>query len=235
MGDRPRRHEVVECREHLGVVEEVGRRTVQLDEVEGLHLQVLAAAIRPGDDVLRRVALDALGRQAPAGLRRHEDRRSELLTQLGNQAFAPPVPVDVGRVEEVHTALGRRPQCRQGGVVVGFPQSAPIAQAPKPMTLASHPVFPSRRVSMCLTIGASETSSSRSPGARRSGRAPGVRSLQVLFEPLRNWPELLLALCSSRPSRPWPAGNRQARCTTAARGIRRKTSGRVSRASPSPV
>src|SRR4051794_16871120 len=55
----------VEVREHLGLVVEVGRRAMQLDEVERLHAEVLARAIVPRAEVLGGVVLDRLFQTPP--------------------------------------------------------------------------------------------------------------------------------------------------------------------------
>src|SRR3989304_3259213 len=62
------RDEIVEDAEDVGPPVQRRRRTMQLQEVERLHLEVLEAAIHPGHEVLARVALAGLLRQAPPRL-----------------------------------------------------------------------------------------------------------------------------------------------------------------------
>ncbi len=100
-----------------------GWQAVELHEVQGLHAQVLAAAIRPRPERLGRVARHVQGR-APAHLGGDEECLAGALGQeAADHPLAPPVAVDVGGVDEVHASVGSRVQ---GSQAVGVVHRAPV-------------------------------------------------------------------------------------------------------------
>jgi hypothetical protein len=110
-------HHVVEQTEHLGLIEDVGRRTVQLQEVDGLDLQVLEAPFDEGGQVLLVVALGGLlGEPAPR-LGGDVEGVLALAPQSGQQLLGVPVAIDIGRVEEVHPPIERPVQGRHRLVI----------------------------------------------------------------------------------------------------------------------
>ena len=117
-GDPPLADHRLQVLEDLRVVVEVGRRAVQLHEVERLHAEVLARAVVPRPEVLGRVVLDGLV-QAPAHLRGDGDRLAlALAQQASDQPLRAAVAVDVGGVEEGHAGVGGRVQRRHRRVLL---------------------------------------------------------------------------------------------------------------------
>ena len=103
-----RPHEVVEDAEHVRLAEQGGRRTVELQQIDGVHLEVLQAALDPRGQVLARVAFGRLGREPPAGLRGDPDRLARpLAPEPGHEPLAAPVAIHVRRVDEVHAGVNR--------------------------------------------------------------------------------------------------------------------------------
>jgi hypothetical protein len=97
------------------------RRAVQLDQVQGVHLQVGAAALDPGTQVHVGVGVGDEGIGATADLGGDHDAVggvTQLGAETGDQLLAAAVPVDVGGVEERHARLVRGTQHREG-VVLG--------------------------------------------------------------------------------------------------------------------
>ena len=114
----PGLHQVVEDPEHLGLVVDVRRRAVQLQQIQRVGLEILQAALDEGGQVL---AVEALGDerlQALAGLGRDVERVAALAAQARQQLFTVAVAVDVGGVEEVHAAIQRAVQRRQRLAIV---------------------------------------------------------------------------------------------------------------------
>ena len=129
-GDGARGHQLVQRREVLRAVVDGRVEAVELDEVQRLDAQVLAAAVRPGPERLGRVARHVQGR-APAHLGGDEERLAGALGQEpADHPLAPPVAVDVRGVDEVHAGIGRRVQRPQA---VGVVHRAPVRpDGPRP-------------------------------------------------------------------------------------------------------
>ena len=101
---------LVERGEQLRVVEQVGRRAVQLDEVQALHAEVLAAAGVPVDECLWGVVGGDL-RHPATHLGGHDEPLTGTLTQEPpDQSLAVAVAVDVGGVIEGDARIRRRVQ-----------------------------------------------------------------------------------------------------------------------------
>jgi hypothetical protein len=98
-------HQVVEPAEHFRVVIKIGRRAVQLHQVQTIHAQVAQTVLDPGRQILARVALHRLRRQPASGFRRHDDLFLALPLQPGDQPFAAAHPVHVGGVDEIDAAI----------------------------------------------------------------------------------------------------------------------------------
>src|SRR5262249_3590298 len=106
-----------EAVEHLGHVVDVGRRAVQLEQIERLDLEVAQAALDVAGQAAEAVRGHAVRLRAATGLGGHVERRAGLAPQPGQQLFAAPVAVDVGGIEEVDAELDCTAQCRQRFVV----------------------------------------------------------------------------------------------------------------------
>jgi hypothetical protein len=96
--------ELVQAVEDPVVGEHGSRRAVQLHEVEGVHAEVLAAAVGPAAHRLEGERLGHVRVGAPAELGRDGDAGA-LLEQLADQAARCAVAVDVGGVEERHAGV----------------------------------------------------------------------------------------------------------------------------------
>ena len=108
VADLARGLEPVERVERLRVIIKVGRRAVELDEVERLDLEVFQAPVDPAAEVLVAVAGDRLLRQAAAGLGGDEDvGGSPRLQDLGDDPLRAAVAIDVGRVDEGDAGVER--------------------------------------------------------------------------------------------------------------------------------
>src|SRR5690606_4293949 len=109
--DRAALDQPLQVFEQLRVVVGVGRRAMQLQQVEGLDLQVAAAAVDPLLQVLRGVAGHLLPGQATPGLGRHERAlAAALLEHARDQALGMAVAVHVGGVDEIQAGIQRRVQ-----------------------------------------------------------------------------------------------------------------------------
>ncbi len=118
-------HHVVECLEQGRPVVHVGRRAVQLDQVQCLHFQVLQTAVDEPFDVLRRVPGGDVRIEAASGLCCNDHPGVRPGTPDGGQtALTAPVAVHVGGVEEVDPFVqGSTERCL--GVIVSH--LAPVA------------------------------------------------------------------------------------------------------------
>ena len=98
---------------------------MELQQVEGLDAQVLQAPLDEGREVLVVVAFRGVGIEASSGLGGDEDLLVRtVFEEASDQLLAPPVAVDVRRVEEVHPEVDRPVQ---GGVGVVLADGAPLA------------------------------------------------------------------------------------------------------------
>ena len=131
-GDGARGHQLVERREVLRAVVDGRVEAVELDQVQGLHAQVLAAAIRPCPERLGRVARHVQGR-SPAHLGGDEEGLAGALGQEpADHPLAPPVAVDVRGVDEVHAGVGSRVEGAQAVRVVHRAPVRPDGPRPEP-------------------------------------------------------------------------------------------------------
>ena len=78
---------------------------MQLQKIERIGRKIPQAIFDPRCEVLAVVTFDSLLRQRPASLCRNDDLVLPLLFELRNQAFAAPVAVDVGGVNEVNATI----------------------------------------------------------------------------------------------------------------------------------
>ena len=98
---------------------------MELQEVEGIHAQVLQAPLDESREVLVVVAFRGVGIEASSGFGGDEDLLVRtVLEEASDQLLAPPVTVDVSRVEEVDPEVDRPVQ---GGVGVVFGDGPPLA------------------------------------------------------------------------------------------------------------
>ena len=120
-----RGHQIIEDAEDFVTLDQFRRRAVQLQEIDGLGVQILKAAIDPRGQVLARVALDGLRRQTTPGFGRDVDRVVRALTaEPRDQALAPAVAIDVRGVDEVRSGVNRRVQCPHRRLIVDLPPAA---------------------------------------------------------------------------------------------------------------
>src|ERR1700760_4225624 len=85
----------------------VGRRAVQLHQVQDLDVQVEQVVLDPGGKVSAAVAFNRLLRQTPAYLGGDDDVFFAGLLQLPDQAMTAAISVDIGGVEKVDTRVDR--------------------------------------------------------------------------------------------------------------------------------
>ena len=127
----PRPHEVVEDAEDVRLAEQGRRRAVELQQIDGVHLEVLEAALDPRGQILARVAFGRLRREPAAGLGGDPDRLARpFAPEPRHEPLAPPVAIHVRGVDEVHPGVDRRVQRLHRLLVVHF-APAP-ANRPRP-------------------------------------------------------------------------------------------------------
>ena len=107
-------------------------RTMQLQQVNRVRVQVSQAALDERREVRMVVALRRLFRQPAPGLGGDVKRLLPLAAQFCQQPFTPPVAVNVRRVEEIHAAVQRGMERGERFAVVHFPPGA--ADGPRPKT-----------------------------------------------------------------------------------------------------
>ena len=112
VAELPRPHQVVEDAEHLRLAEQGRRRTVELQQIDGVHLEVLEAALDPRGQILARVAFaaSAAGSRRPALVATQIVSRGRSRRSLRHEPLAAPVAVHVRGVDEVHAGIDRRVQ-----------------------------------------------------------------------------------------------------------------------------
>ena len=99
--DLARAHQVVEYAEDFGPVIGIGGWAVELDEVEGVSLQVAQVVFDPGGEVGAAVAFDRLLGQTPAHFGGHDDLFFASLLQPRNQVVAAAASVDIRGIEKI--------------------------------------------------------------------------------------------------------------------------------------
>ena len=105
-------------------VVDIGRKRVELNEVEAIDIQVLARSVDPCAQVLRRVLLEVQG-SSPADLRCNHDRFASLFAETCDKPLAASIAVDVGCVKEGHPGVGRGMKGPQALVVVDLSPVGP--------------------------------------------------------------------------------------------------------------
>ncbi len=119
VADFPRNLQGVEFAEQLGSVVDVGRRAVQLQEVEGVRIEIRQTAIDESLDVLAGVAVGSMGAEtAPHLGGNNEVVAWPLPNEAGHEPLAAPVAVHIGRVDEADTGVDRSMEGSHSGVVV---------------------------------------------------------------------------------------------------------------------
>jgi hypothetical protein len=95
--------------EDLVAVVDLGRRAVQLHQVEGVVAEQLARAVVPPAQVVRGVLVGDVRRGPSAGLGgHHEPVASVVVDEPADQPLGPAVAVDVGGVQEGDARVGGR-------------------------------------------------------------------------------------------------------------------------------
>jgi hypothetical protein len=119
--DPPLLHELVESVENLVAVQDARRGAVQLDEVEGVHVEVGPTTVDPCAESLQRERFRHMGIGTSTHLGRDEDRLLLVGDPLGahpaDQSLRAPVAIDIGGVEAGHSRIGCRVQSRHGVVL----------------------------------------------------------------------------------------------------------------------
>src|SRR5450631_1439587 len=99
--DLARLHQVVEHGEDLGMIIGIGRRAVELHQVEDFYVQIEQVVFDPGGKVSAGVALNRLLGQTPAHLGGYDDVFFAGLLQLPNQAMTAAIAIDIRSIEKV--------------------------------------------------------------------------------------------------------------------------------------
>ena len=94
-------HQVVEYAEDFGPVVGIRGRAVELNEIEGLSLQVAQIVFNPGGEIGAAVAFDCLLGQTPAHFGGHDDLFFASLLQPSNQVVAAAASVDIRGIEKI--------------------------------------------------------------------------------------------------------------------------------------
>ena len=92
---------------HFRPVKNLRGRTMQLQQVNRVGVQVPQAALNPRREVFAAVTFRCLLRQPASGLGGDVKFFLPFLFQLCQQPFAAAVAIDVRRVEEIHAAVER--------------------------------------------------------------------------------------------------------------------------------
>ena len=137
----------VEVLEDLRVVVEVGRRAVQLDQVERVDAEVLARPVVPGAEVLGRVVGHRL-LQPPAHLGRGREP-GPLSIRRPTSRSERPSPYTSAVSKKVTPASAAARSVSMAVSSSTLPQSAPTCQAPNPISETSRPVRP--KVRLCMS------------------------------------------------------------------------------------
>ena len=101
----PGLHQIVQRAEDFRAVEHLGRRAVELDQIERFGVQVRQAALDETGQVFGGIAVRDMRIEPPPGFRRHADCFGPLPEHLRDQALAVPVAVHVGGVDKVHAQV----------------------------------------------------------------------------------------------------------------------------------
>ena len=99
--------QVFEDLKYIGVVVDVVRRAVELQEVDRFDAEILQAALDERDEVFAVVSFCRVRIEPPAGFGGDVDRLFALTTQLADKPLAAAVAIDVGCVDEVDTQVDR--------------------------------------------------------------------------------------------------------------------------------
>src|SRR5581483_10046709 len=103
-------NEIVEHAENFGMVVEVGRWAMQLQQVDRVRGKVPQTVIDPGREVFAAVTFGGLARQTASGFRRYDDFFFAFFLHPRDQALAAAVAINVGSVDKVHTGVDRSAQ-----------------------------------------------------------------------------------------------------------------------------
>ncbi len=117
-------YQAVECAEQFGAVVDVGRRAMELHQVEAIGGEIAQAVFDEAGDIALVVAIGGMRREAASGLGGDDDLLLALALQLRDQAFAAAHAVDIGGVDEVDAGIDR---AMQGGKRFAIVHAAPTA------------------------------------------------------------------------------------------------------------
>ena len=129
--DLARLHQVVEHAENLRMIVGIGRRAMELHQVEDLDVQVEQVVFDPGGKVSAAVALNRLLGQTPAHLGGYDDVFFAGLLQLPDQAMTAAIAVDIRSIEKVDAGIDRLVE-RSQRFLIGYlapgPANGPCAK-----------------------------------------------------------------------------------------------------------
>ena len=105
------RDEFVERLEQFGTEIGVRRRAMQLQQIERIDAEILAAAIDEGFEIGLRIALQHMRIEPAPRLGRHDRALAPaLLEHLANDPLRAAVAIDVGRIDEIDPGVERSVQ-----------------------------------------------------------------------------------------------------------------------------
>jgi len=103
--------EVIHDAEYFGPVVHLGRRAVQLHQVETISPQVFQTALDEGGQVLAVIAFSRVWVQATSGLGRDVDALAgAIANNLTDQPLAAPIAVDIRSIDEIDPQVDRAVQ-----------------------------------------------------------------------------------------------------------------------------
>ena len=111
-------HQLVQNPEYLGQVENRGRWTVQLQQVNGVSLQIFQAAFDEARQIFPVITARFMRIEPPPGFGSHVKRLLSISSKLRQQTLAASITVNVGGIEEIYPEIQRPMQRGQRLLVV---------------------------------------------------------------------------------------------------------------------
>ncbi|OIQ77658.1 hypothetical protein GALL_406440 [mine drainage metagenome] len=118
-------HHVIEHAKHFRHVENLRRRAVQLQQVDGLGVEVDQAALNKSRQVAAVVTGCHMGVQAPASLGGDIKRLAAFAAQSCQQTLTTAIAIHIGTVKKVHAQIERAVQGTHGLRVIDFTPGTP--------------------------------------------------------------------------------------------------------------
>src|SRR6266700_7467947 len=98
-------HQVIKDAKDLGHVVDFRRWSMQLQQIEGLHLQVAQAALNKSGQVLAHVPLGCMGVEPPSHFCSNNELRAARFAHLCDQLLGMPIAIDVSGIDEVDSEI----------------------------------------------------------------------------------------------------------------------------------